>query len=90
MLTSLLTPKAQLDQYAVHAAYIEQLAAPMAPTLTIDANPDGFDESIQLVFINDASLARVKTVLLAEIKNSVRLLKEEIAGGGSLPGNENQ
>ncbi|MVN78088.1 hypothetical protein GO988_17295 [Hymenobacter sp. HMF4947] len=83
MLVSSLTPAEALIQFDKDAAYIESLTAAKVPTLTIDADPDGegTEEPISLTFLKEEGLARVKEVLLAEVRRSQRLLEEELAAG---------
>ncbi|MCI1187876.1 hypothetical protein MON38_10630 [Hymenobacter sp. DH14] len=77
------TPREQLARLTVHTAYVEALTAATAPVFTIDADPDGPDEPIELTFINDESLERVKAVLLAEMRRTAQLLEAQIAAAGS-------
>jgi hypothetical protein len=82
-----MTPQEALALYPQQVAYIENLTADKAPTLTIDADPDGgTDEPITLTFIREESLTRFKEFLLAEMHRSNRLLEDELAAG-STPSN---
>jgi hypothetical protein len=84
MYVSPMTPQEALALHPEHIAYIENLTAANAPTLTIDADPDGgTDEPITLTFLKPESLARVKAVLLAEMHRSHRLLEDELAAGNT-------
>jgi hypothetical protein len=79
MYVSPMTPQEALVLYPQHVAYIESLTADKAPTLTVDADPDGgTDEPITLTFIREESLGRLKEFLLAELRRSHRLLEEEL------------
>jgi hypothetical protein len=81
MYVSPATPQEALDRHPVHVAYVESLTADKAPAITIDADPDGPDESIQFVFVAEESLGRFKEFILAEMRRSNQLLQDELAAG---------
>jgi hypothetical protein len=76
-----ITPQEALDRYPAQLAYVERLTAAKAPAITIDADPEGPDESIELVFVVEESLARFKEFILAEMRRTQRLLQDELAAG---------
>ena len=78
-----MTPQEALALFSEQEAYLESLTAEKAPTFLIEADPDDptAEEPVSLTFINEESLARVKAVLLAELRRSYDLLAQDLAAG---------
>jgi hypothetical protein len=85
MFVSPLTQEEELALKPHRLALIESMSADKAPSIRIDVDPEGPDESFEIVFLREEPLARFKAFLLAEMSRSAQLLESNVAAGISSP-----